>query len=152
MLHRTQSVNISNFLSLHDVRIDVRATHKGELLQWLGEEAAARVNSPAEDVAGKLIQREKLGSTGIGGGVAIPHARLQGLTEPFGSFLRLQQPMLFDSIDSHPVDLVFLLLLPSTGDGGLVALSLVTRKLRAPLTLTRLRQAKNVAEMYAAMI
>jgi PTS system nitrogen regulatory IIA component len=68
-------------------------------------------------VLGEILKREQLGCTGIGGGIAIPHARLQNLKKPFGSMARLRKPIDYDAIDGDPVDIVFLLLLP-TDSGG----------------------------------
>jgi PTS system nitrogen regulatory IIA component len=87
----------------------------------------------------------------MGGGVAIPHARLQDLKKPFGIFVRLRREMDFGAIDSRPVDLVFLLLLPAAEGDQLNALASVARKLRTPEDLVRMRNARSQAELYAAI-
>ena len=97
-----------------------------------------------------LLKREALGSTGIGKGVAIPHARLPGLQRPFGIFAKLRQPIAFDAIDGQAVDIVFVLLLPAAAESdALGALALVARTLRSPETLARLRGAKTASDLYA---
>ena len=99
-----------------------------------------------------LLKREGLGSTGIGQGIAIPHARLPDLKRPYGVLAKLKPGIEFDAIDGQAVDLVFVLLLPATVESeALAALALVARTLRSPETLARLRAAKNAAALYPAM-
>jgi nitrogen PTS system EIIA component len=105
-------MKISDFLSPTDVALDVRESDKARLLQQLSSQAAAKVGLSANEVCTQIIKREELGSTGVGNGVALPHARLQGLTTPFGVFARLRHGIDFEAIDSQPVNIVFLLLLP----------------------------------------
>ena len=88
------------------------------MLQELSAKAAGSLGVPVDQVAPDLLKREDLGSTGIGGGVAIPHARLPDLQRPFGLFARLKQPIEFDAIDGQPVDIVFVLLLPAGAETG----------------------------------
>jgi PTS system nitrogen regulatory IIA component len=145
-------MKISDLLSPADVMIDVRPSNKRMLLQDLGARAALNVGLRADQVAPLLLKREELGSTGIGSGVAIPHVRLPDLQRPHGLFAKLKQPIQFDAIDGQAVDLVFVLLLPDAAEGEqLGALALVARTLRPPETLDRLRSAKTVAELYAAI-
>lgn len=145
-------MKISDFLSLSDVIIDVRATRKHQLLQELARKAALSLTLPADDVVSEILKREELGSTGVGGGVAIPHTRLQAVKQPLGVLAKMKQPIDFDAIDGKAVDIVFLLLLPASPEADqLVALALVARKLKAPETLSRLRRAKNTSELYAAI-
>ena len=99
------------------------------------------------------VAREELGSTGMGRGVAIPHARLSVVTKPLGILARLKEPIDFEAIDGNPVDLVFVLLLPEDTRGEqLNALASVSRRLRAPETLRKLRQAKDAAALYRGMV
>jgi PTS system nitrogen regulatory IIA component len=96
-----------------------------------------------DQVAPYLIKREELGSTGIGRGVAIPHARLPDLQRPYGLLAKLRHPIEFEAIDGQAVDIVFVLLLPAAVESGqLEALALVARVLRPPENLARLRDAK----------
>ena len=143
-------MRISDLLSPSDVMTDVQASTKSLLLQEFAAKAAAGLGLPVDQVAPYLLKREALGSTGIGKGVAIPHARLPGLQRPFGIFAKLRQPIAFDAIDGQAVDIVFVLLLPGTLEGeALGALALVARTLRPPETLARLRAAKTASDLYA---
>ena len=146
-------MKISDFLSPADVMVDIRASDKRQLLQELARNAAARLNLSADLIATELLKREKLGSTGTGGGIAIPHARIKAVMKSFGVLVRLREPIDFDAIDSEPVDLVFVLLLPTTADGDqLDALSSIARRLRASEVLVQVRGAKNAAELYSAIV
>jgi nitrogen PTS system EIIA component len=145
-------MKISDLLSPADVLIDVRASNKRLLLQELAAKAATSLNLRVDQIVPDLLKREELGSTGVGGGVAIPHARLPDLQRPFGLLARLKQPIEFDAIDGQPVDIVFTLLLPAAAENAqLSALALVARALRPPENLVRLRGAKNTSELYFAI-
>jgi PTS system nitrogen regulatory IIA component len=145
-------MKISDLLSPTDVLIDVRASQKGPLLQELAAKAAAGLGLPADHVTSYLMKREELGSTGIGQGIAIPHARLSGLKRPYGLLVKLKQGIEFDAIDGQAVDVLFVLLLPAAVESeALAALALVARTLRSPDTRARLRAARNPAELHAAM-
>ena len=145
-------MNIKEFLSPSDTLVDVRAFDKTRLLQELGRRAAATLNLAAERISAEILKREELGSTGTGGGVAIPHARIQGLNRSFGILARLNKPINFEAIDGRPVDLLFLLLLPANPAGEeLKALASVARKLRDPGCLRRLRSAGGTAGLYDAI-
>ena len=145
-------MKISDLLSPADVLIDVRASQKGLLLQELAARAAASPGLPADRVTSVLLRREELGSTGIGQGIAIPHARLPDLKRPYGLLAKLKQGIEFDAFDGQAVDVVLVLLLPATVESeALAALALVARTLRSPDTRAQLRAAKNPAELYAAL-
>jgi nitrogen PTS system EIIA component len=145
-------MKISDLLSPADVLIDVRASQKGPLLQELAARAAASLGLPADLVTSHLLRREELGSTGIGQGIAIPHARLPDLKRPYGLLAKLKQGIAFDAIDGQAVDIVLVLLLPAAAESdALAALALVARTLRSPDTRAQLRAAKHSAELYAAM-
>src|SRR5262245_12802289 len=111
-------MKIADFLSPSEVLIDVRGSKKDQLLQELARRIAAAVNLPADEISSALLKREELGSTGTGAGIAIPHARIHGLARPFGLFVRMKQPIAFSAIDDRPVDLIFVLSLPSTTQSG----------------------------------
>ena len=141
-------MKISDFLSPANVMLDVRASDKTRLLRQLSAQAAAKVGLDPEDVMAQIVKREELGSTGVGDGVALPHARLAGLKTPFGLLARLRRGIDFDAVDDQPVDIVFLLLLPESAHGEqLNALARVARSLRN--TETR-RQIREAAESNAA--
>ena len=145
-------MQISDFLAPDDVVLRIRASDKEQLLQELAHRAAERLNLPEQEIASELLKREGLGSTGMGNGVAIPHARFAAIAKPFGMIARLKQPIDFEAIDGQPVDIVFLLLLPNSSTGEqLGALACVSRKLRVADDLVRLRRAKKAADLYAAL-
>jgi PTS system nitrogen regulatory IIA component len=101
-------MEIMDFLSPDCVTIDRRAWDKGRLLNELARRAAERLGLSTEHIAAALFKREALGSTGTGAGVAIPHARLDGISKPFGMLVRLDKAIDFDAIDHRKVDLIFL--------------------------------------------
>jgi PTS system nitrogen regulatory IIA component len=145
-------MDIKDFLAPDDVICDVRAADKERLLRALSQRAAAALHLDAALVAGEIAKREELGSTGMGAGIAIPHARIGGLTRPFGLLARLAKPIAFAAIDGQPVDIVFLLLLPLTSGGEqLPALACVARKLRDSDVAARLRSAADSREIYRAI-
>jgi PTS system nitrogen regulatory IIA component len=145
-------MKISDLLSPADVMIDVKASHKGLLLQEFAGKAAASLGLPVDLIASYLVKREELGSTGIGKGVAIPHARLPDLQRPHGLLAKLKQPIAFDAIDGQTVDIVFVLLLSAAAENeALAALALVARTLRPSENLARLRAAKTPSELYSAI-
>jgi nitrogen PTS system EIIA component len=106
------AMNIKDFLSPTDVMFDVAVPNKQKLLFELANKAGWRLRLSPHEVFAELCKREELGSTGIGAGIALPHARFHQVNKPFGLFLRLRQPIEFDALDGNPVDIVFLLLLP----------------------------------------
>jgi nitrogen PTS system EIIA component len=147
------SMKISDLLSPKDVLVDVWTSNKRQLLQEFAVRAADGLGLRVDQVAPYLLKREELGSTGIGRGVAIPHARLPDLQRPHGLLARLRQPIEFEAIDGQAVDIVFVLLLPAAVESGqLEALALVARVLRPPENLVRLRDARNPSELYAAIV
>ncbi len=122
--------------------IDVKASDKGRLLEQLSTEAAAATGLGADEVVREIAKREDLGSTGVGNGVALPHARLPGLKAPFALFARLRHGIDFDAIDGEPVDIVVLLLIPEAGDSTKGnALACVARALRDADVLRKIRRA-----------
>jgi nitrogen PTS system EIIA component len=145
-------MKILDFLSPIDVMTNVAASDKQQLLQELARKAGSIVDVLPNRVFAELQKREELGSTGMGGGVAIPHARFQQINKPFGMLVRLRKPIDFDAVDGKPVDTVFLLLLPEAADGEqLGALALIARKLRNPAITAALRRARDSAEMYQVL-
>ena len=145
-------MTIADFLSPDDVLGAVAAKDKHQLLQALSERAAPAVHLPSDVISREILKREALGSTGVGRGIALPHARIAGLGEPFGIFARLKKAIDFDAVDGRPVDLVFLLLLPTgQGESQASALALVARKLRDPKILGALRHDRDQAAMYRAL-
>lgn len=146
-------MKISDFLSSENVFIDLRASNKRLLLQEMAGKAALWLKLSLDEIFPELLKREDLGSTGMGGGVAIPHARLQAINRPFGMLAKLKTPIDFAAIDGQPVDIVFLLLLPTTAEAGqLDALASVARKIRTSEDLAQLRRAGSAVELYSAIV
>ena len=144
-----RTMQIKEFLSRDDVLVELRASDKDALLRDLAARAAALAGIDAETVATEIDKREQLGSTGMGGGIAIPHARVAGVARPVGVLAKLKRAIDFAAIDGKPVDLVFLLLLPAASQGEqLTALAAVARRLRDPMTAESLRRAADPAEVY----
>jgi PTS system nitrogen regulatory IIA component len=145
-------MKIQDLLSASDVTLDVRASDKVGLLKDLAARAASALSLSADAVSNEIEKRDELGSTGIGGGVCIPHARFRDVKKPFGLLVRLKHAIEFDAIDGQPVDLVFLLLLPASSQlDQLNALAAVARKLRDGEVLRKLRRAASGTELYRAM-
>jgi len=145
-------MKISDLLSSNDVMIDIRTSNKRLLLQELAARAAASLGLNVDQIAPYLLKREELGSTGIGRGVAIPHARLPDVHRPYGLLAKLKAPIEFDAIDGQAVDIVFVLLLPAVAENGQIgALAQVARTLRPEENLARLRAARNTSELYSAI-
>jgi PTS system nitrogen regulatory IIA component len=144
-------MKISDFLASTDVAIDVAAADKENLLLNLARNAAAKLNLDSDRIFVELSKREALGSTGVGGGVAIPHARFQSIAKPFGTLVRLKKPMDYDAVDGKPVDLIVLLLLPEAAGDQLGALATIARRLREPNVAAGLRRARGASEMYRAL-
>src|SRR6202140_451140 len=130
----------------------LKVNNKKQAIQELAARAAALTGQGEREILEILQQREKLGSTGIGNGIAIPHGKLVKLDRLFGLFARLDRPIDFDALDGQPVDLVFLLLAPeAAGADHLKALARVARLLRNEETAARLRDSHDAAAIYAVL-
>ena len=141
-------MDLSDLIEPDRVIFAARAGSKQQLLQDLATRAATLLNLDAQAIFNSLQAREELGSTGLGNGFALPHARIEGLGRLFGMFARLNRPVHFDSIDGKPVDLVFLLLIPATaGSEHLGALAAVSRQLRDQDFAAKLRKAQSAAAL-----
>ena len=141
---------MQDFLSQVSVVCNLKATSKKQILQELARRAAPHVHLPERVIFDSLLERERLGSTGIGRGIAIPHARLADLDAVHGIFVRLIRPVDFDSVDDQPVDLVFLLLAPQdAGADHLKALARVTRLMRNDGLCAKLRGCETDDAVYA---
>ena len=145
-------MEIADLLSLSGVLDGVKATSKKQALQELSAIAAERTAQDERAVLDLLLARERLGSTGVGAGVAIPHGKLSGLPQLSAAFARLREPIEFDAVDERPVDLIFLLLAPEqAGSEHLKALALVSRLLRDERVCARLRGADSAEALYAVL-
>jgi PTS system nitrogen regulatory IIA component len=142
----------SDFIRPENVILDLSAPTKPKALQIIAKQAEAALAIPASVILDALLRRENLGSTGVGEGVAIPHAPVPGLAKPFGLLARLGKPVDFESIDDMPVDIVIVLLTPShPARDHLNMLACAARHLRSPTVLHGIRAAKTVEQLYAAI-
>ncbi|MDN2566478.1 PTS IIA-like nitrogen regulatory protein PtsN [Aquibium sp. A9E412] len=143
-------MDLSDLIEVSAVMPALKANSKKQLLQLLAEKAAALTGLPEREIFDTILQRERLGSTGVGNGIAIPHGKLPGITEIRGVFARLETPVDFDALDDLPVDLVFLLLAPEgAGADHLKALSRIARVLRNADTVDKIRGTKDAAAIHA---
>jgi nitrogen PTS system EIIA component len=145
-------MKVSDFLSSADVITDIAFADKQKLLEDLARRAATVVGVPPALILSELCKREQLGSTGMGGGIAIPHARFAHIGKPFGMLVRLKRPIDFEAVDDNPVDTIMVLLLPDEpGSARLGALACIARKLRDPVITAALRRARDGAEIYRTL-
>jgi PTS system nitrogen regulatory IIA component len=141
-----------DFLSPEAIAPSLKANSKKQALQDLAAQAARLTGRDGREIFDTLLQRERLGSTGIGEGIAIPHGKLPKLGGLFGLFARLEKPIDFDALDGEPVDMLFLLLAPEgAGADHLKALARVARVLREPGIHDRIRAARDASAVYAVL-
>ena len=142
-------MDLSDLIEVSAVMPALKANSKKQLLQLLSEKAAAVTGLPEREVFDTILQRERLGSTGVGNGIAIPHGKLPGIATITGIFARLEAPVDFESLDDQPVDLVFLLLAPEgAGADHLKALSRIARVLRDPEIVAKIRGTTDAAAIH----
>ncbi len=145
-------MEISDLISLDAIVANLRATSKKQALQDLARRAADVTGEPERAIFEVLIERERLGTTGVGNGIAIPHGKLPGLDKLYGLFARLDTPIDFDAIDEQPVDLICLLLAPeSAGADHLKALARVSRLLRDRSICEKLRGSDTDEAIFALL-
>jgi PTS system nitrogen regulatory IIA component len=145
-------MEISDLLAPEAVLASLKTHGKKQLLQEMAERASRLTGLPDRRIFETLIERERLGSTGMGQGIAIPHGRLAGLPKIVGLFARLETPIAYDAVDDQPVDLVFLLLAPEgAGADHLKALARVSRLLRNKATCEKLRATSKPEVLYALL-
>ena len=146
-------MDIGSLLSRSGVAARVTAHSKRQALASAADIAARTCGLHAEEVLAALVKREQAGSTGVGGGVALPHAHLSGLKRMAAVFLRLEEPVAFDAVDNRPVDLVFALFAPEdAGAEHLQALAKVSRLLRQNDLREQLRKAQTADALYALLV
>ncbi len=145
-------MDLSSLLKPHSVRVVSDVSSKKRLLQSIADMAEGLISLPMTEIFDALQERESLGPTGVGHGVALPHARLASLTQVHGAFLRLEKPVDFDAADRQPVDLVFALFAPTdTGVDHLKALALVSRTPRDQALCNKLRANNDPATLYTIL-
>jgi PTS system nitrogen regulatory IIA component len=143
-------IEISEILPPEGIILNLKScSSKRQVLKELASRAAGSVPIEPQRLLDALIERERLGTTGIGHGIAIPHARLEELDHLIGLFARLDQPVDFEAVDDQPSDLIFLLLAPNSADAdSLKALARISRVLRDPALQQRLRQEQDAKAVY----
>ncbi|WP_142849026.1 PTS IIA-like nitrogen regulatory protein PtsN [Telmatospirillum sp. J64-1] len=145
-------MEIADLITPQSIIANLRATSKKQALQELARRAAEITGLHERAVFDVLLERERLGTTGVGNGIAIPHGKLPNLDGLHGLFARLERPINFDSIDEQPVDLIFLLLAPeSAGADHLKALARVSRLLRDKSICEKLRGTEKTDALYALL-
>jgi PTS system nitrogen regulatory IIA component len=145
-------MTLEDIIAVHSVLPNVKAKNKKQLLQELSQALAKSVAIDHRIIFETLLTREKLGSTGLGSGIAIPHGKLATINRVYGLFARLSQPVEFDAVDGQPVDLVFVLLAPDqAGADHLKALARISRLLRDPATVAKLRGTETAEGLYAIL-
>lgn len=143
-------MSLTDLLSPAAIMSSVRVNSKKAVISELSERAGSAYGLDTRAIYDSVLQRERLGSTGVGKGVAIPHGKLAGCERLFGVFARLDRPVPFDAVDGEPVDLAFLLLAPeAAGAEHLKALARIARRLREPHVTARLRATQDPATILA---
>lgn len=146
-------MDIGDLLSRDGIVLRGGATSKRQALYLVAAAASDALGVPEAQVLDAMLEREALGSTGLGGGVAVPHARIDGLSRVCGIFVRLTTPVSFDALDDRPVDLIFALFAPPRdGAEHLRALAAVSRALRSPELREQIRQSRTVDSVHALFV
>ena len=146
-------MQLADFLDFDAIKTSLPGGNKRSLLQQLANLAAQRLGVDAAAIHASLMEREQLGSTGFGQGVAIPHGKIEGLGRIYGLFARLSEPLDYKAIDGRPVDLVFLLLSPvDAGAEHLKALAAISRVTRNGATLEKMRGARSSDALAAVLM
>lgn len=145
-------MKISEVMKLEDVLIDVSVPSKAILLRFVAETAAGVLSIAEDHILNALQSRENLGSTGIGSGIAIPHAPVKGIVSPFVLLVRLTKPIDFEAIDEEPIDVVCLILTPlGEQNQYLKLLSQISRQLRSADVVRTIRGATDRQQVYQAL-
>jgi len=145
-------MDITDLITLQSVVPRLKVTSKKQALQELAKRASELTGVPERRIFEVLIERERLGTTGVGNGIAIPHGKLANLDRLYGLFARLETPINFEAIDEQPVDLIFLLLAPEqAGADHLKALARISRLLRDRSTCEKLRGSETAEALYALL-
>ena len=146
-------MEIADLITPESVILGLRATSKKQVLQALSQRAASLTGLHERAIFDVLLEREKLGTTGVGAGVAIPHGRLGGLDALVGVFAILEKPIDFEAIDERSVDLIFMLLAPeAAGADHLKALARISRLLRDEAICAKLRGSDTTDAIYAFLV
>ena len=146
-------MKMHDILSKEAIKTKIKVSNKKQLLQEIANVASEHIGVPNMSIAKSLQQREILGPTGIGNGVAIPHVKIGGLTKIYGFFSSLERPIDFEAADKQPVDLIFTLLAPENNKGTehLKALAMVSRVFSDKNIRTKLRSSENTDSLFAIL-
>ncbi|HEY4192307.1 MAG TPA: PTS IIA-like nitrogen regulatory protein PtsN [Mesorhizobium sp.] len=145
-------MDLTDLIDVRAIMPALKANSKKQLLQLLSERAATISGIPEREIFDTILQRERLGSTGVGNGIAIPHGKIVGVKHITGAFARLEAPVDFDALDDQPVDLVFLLLAPEgAGADHLKALSRIARVLRDADIVAKIRGTHDAAAIHTLL-
>jgi len=146
------TMTLTDLVTPNAIIAALKVNSKKQAIQELAARAAELTGQSENAILEILLQREKLGSTGVGNGVAIPHGKLPKLGRLFGLFARLQRPIDFEALDNQPVDLIFLLLAPeAAGADHLKALARIARQLRDPEIARRLRESTDAEALHTVL-
>ena len=146
-------MRLTELLDFDSIRVGLGAGNKRQLLQQLGQIAGARLGFDPAAIVDSIVERERLGTTGFGNGVAIPHGKVEGLTTIYAMLVRLAEPVDYKAIDGQPVDIAFLLLSPpDAGAAHLKALAAVSRTVRNGATLEKMRGARSRDALAAVLM
>lgn len=146
-------MNVSELVRPDQVMAGLRARDKAQVIAELSERAGAALQREPRLIEAALMARERLGSTGLGRGFALPHARIEGLPGFFGQFAVLARPVDFEAVDGQPVDLVFALLIPvEAGSEHVAALAAISRRMRDQAFTQRLRTVSSPPALYNRLI
>jgi PTS system nitrogen regulatory IIA component len=146
------TMDLSDLITPYGVIPALKASNKKQALQELSARAAQLTGLDESEIFHTLLQRERLGSTGVGNGIAIPHGKINTVKHIVGLFARLEEPIEFEAIDEEPVDLVFLLLAPeNAGADHLKALARISRLMRDPSAVNKLRSSRDREALYAVL-
>lgn len=146
-------MKITDIVQVQSIKADIEVNSKKQLLQDLSVFANKSYGIDENTVFDALLERERLGATGIGGGVAIPHGKISGIGKPYGIFAKLKTAIDFESTDDKPVDLVFLLLAPETaGADHLKALACISKILRNANAVKKIRSATTADDIFTALV
>lgn len=145
-------MKLTELLAPNRIILGLRASDKAQVLNELAKRASAHLPIECATIYAALVGREELGSTGFGGGFALPHVRMSGLKESFGLMARLARPVAYDAIDSKPVDILFMLLIPADNGGSHVAaLAAVSRSMRNEELMRVIRKAGSPTAVFEAL-
>ena len=146
-------MKMHDILSKEAIKTKIKVANKKQLLQEIANVASEHIGVPNMSIAKSLQQREILGPTGIGNGVAIPHVKIRGLTKIYGFFSSLERPIDFEAADKQPVDLIFTLLAPENNKGTehLKALAMVSRVFNDKNIRAKLRSSENTDSLFAIL-